>query len=410
VVQKPELLAPAGSLEKLKTAVVYGADAVYAGGEEFSLRAGAANFNYDEIEEGVRFAHERGSAVYITVNVFARNHDFEKLAKYLRFLSEAGVDGVIISDPGILALVREVAPDLPIHLSTQGNTTNLAAVRFWERFGVRRVVLARELSLSEIRDIAAGTKVELEVFVHGAMCISYSGRCLLSNYFTGRDANRGDCAQSCRWRYFLMEEKRPGQYFPVEEDDRGSYILSSRDLCLIKHLPELMSAGVKSFKIEGRNKSIHYVATVVKTYREAIDTYLHDKEGSAQFWFNPAWLEEISKVSNREYTTGFLFGHPGAEGQNYGGEQYQRPYAFVGVVRDCDSTGMAVVEQRNKFVRGDRLEVFPPRGNGFTQEVNIMYDEEGCKINSAPHPRQLIKMRLARPVPPYTILRRQKGG
>lgn len=406
---KPELLAPAGNLEKLKTAVVYGADAVYAGGKEFSLRAGAGNFDREDIIEGVQFAHARKKAVYIAVNVFARNQDFEKLPEYLRFLSKAGVDGIIISDPGMLALARDIIPEMPVHLSTQANTTNLASARFWERLGVHRVVLARELSLFEIREIAAGTQAELEVFVHGAMCISYSGRCLLSNYFTGRDANRGDCAQSCRWRYYLMEEKRPGQYFPVEEDERGSYILSSRELCLIEHLPLLIDAGVRSFKIEGRNKSIHYVATVTKAYREALDAYFASIDKPKGYQFNPEWLKEIGKVSNREYTTGFLFGHPGPEGQNYGGELYRRPYSFVGVVRDCSENGVAVVEQRNKFVRGEQVEIFTPRGKGFMQKIQDMYDEEGREIEAAPHPRQLVKMHLKQPVPPYSILRRPRA-
>lgn len=351
---KPELLAPAGDLEKLKAAVLYGADAVYLGGRHFGLRAGAGNFGEEEMAEGVRFAHAEGARVYVTVNIFAHNRDLETLPGYLESIRAAGVDGVIVSDPGVVELVKRLHPDLPIHLSTQANTTNWAAARFWEEQGVARIVLARELSLDEIKEIRERVGVELEIFVHGAMCIAYSGRCLLSNYLTGRDANRGDCAQSCRWRYALMEEKRPGEYLAVEEDGRGTYILGSRDLCLIEYIPELVRAGVDSFKIEGRMKSVNYVAGVVKAYREALDAYLRDPEN---YRFDPAWLEEISKVSHRRYTTGFLFGDPGPSGQHYEGEIYRRSHAFVGLVRDYDgSAGMALVEQRNRFAVGDEIE------------------------------------------------------
>jgi putative protease len=399
-----ELLAPAGDLEKLKIAILYGADAVYLGGRHFGLRAGAGNFEQDELIEGVNFAHAKGAKVYVTVNIFAHNPDLELIPGYLASLVEAGVDGVIMSDPGLVGLARSLHPELPVHLSTQANTTNWAAARFWRDRGVARIVLARELSLEEIKEISERVRIDLEVFVHGAMCMAYSGRCLLSNYLTGRDANRGDCAQSCRWQYALQEEKRPGEYFPVEEDERGTYILSSRDLCLIEHIPALVGAGVNSFKIEGRMKSANYVAGVVRTYRAALDAYQKDRHS---YRFDPAWLEAIGKVSHRNYTTGFMFGSPGAAGQHYGAGIYQRSHIFVGLVRDYDhSTGLALVEQRNRFAVGDSLEVMVPDGNDFIQKTTEIIDAEGCPVEAAPHPRQLVKVPFDRPVPPYTIIRK----
>ncbi|MFA4886243.1 MAG: U32 family peptidase [Desulfotomaculaceae bacterium] len=401
---KIELLAPAGDLEKLKVAVLYGADAVYLGGRHFGLRAGAGNFSEEELVEGVRFAHAKGVQVYVTVNIFAHNRDLEGLPAYLETIREAGADAVIVSDPGMIDLIRRLHPDLSIHLSTQANTTNWAAACFWEKLGVDRIVLARELSLAEIKQIREKVKLELEIFVHGAMCISYSGRCLLSNYFTGRDANRGDCAQSCRWRYALVEEKRPGEYLAIEEDGRGSYILGSRDLCLIEHLPELVKAGVNSFKIEGRMKSVNYVAGVVKVYREALDAYLADPE---HYLFNPSWREEISKVSHRSYTTGFLFGSPGVSGQHYEGEIYRRSRAFVGLVRDYDcASGMALVEQRNRFAVGDEVEILVPRGSNFSQKITKIIDEEGNSVEAAPHPQQIVRVPVDRVVLEYAILRK----
>ena len=399
-----ELLAPAGDLEKLKIAILYGADAVYLGGRQFGLRAGAGNFEQEQLVEGVRFAHARAARVYVTVNIFAHNPDLELMPDYLAAILEAGVDGVIMSDPGLVDLVRKLHPGLPVHLSTQANTTNWAAARFWQELGVVRIVLARELSLDEIKEINARVQVDLEVFVHGAMCMAYSGRCLLSNYLTGRDANRGDCAQSCRWQYALQEEKRPGEYFPVEEDDRGTYILSSRDLCLIEHIPALVGAGVNSFKIEGRMKSANYVAGVVRTYRAALDTYQKDPHS---YRFDPAWLEAIGKVSHRNYTTGFMFGSPGAAGQHYGAGIYQRSHIFVGLVRDYDhSTGLALVEQRNRFAVGDLLEVMVPDGNDFIQKITEIIDAEGLLVEAAPHPRQWVKVPFDRPVSPYAIIRK----
>jgi putative protease len=399
-----ELLAPAGDLEKLKIAILYGADAVYLGGRHFGLRAGAGNFGQDELLEGVRFAHTRGAKVYVTVNIFAHNPDLELIPDYLASLVEAGVDGVIMSDPGLVEIARTSYPDLPVHLSTQANTTNWATARFWSRLGVSRIILARELSLDEIREIKERVQVELEVFVHGAMCMAYSGRCLLSNYLTGRDANRGDCAQSCRWQYTLLEEKRPGEYFPVEEDARGTYILSSKDLCLIEHIPELAGAGINSFKIEGRMKSANYVAGVVKAYRAALDAYQKDP---LNYRFNPAWLADIGKVSHRNYTTGFMFGRPGASGQHYGTGIYERSHVFAGLVRDYDqSTGLALVEQRNRFVVGDLMEVLVPGGSDFNQKITKIIDDEGRLVEAAPHPRQIIKIPFDRPVPQYSILRK----
>lgn len=399
-----ELLAPAGDLEKLKIAILYGADAVYLGGRHFGLRAGAGNFEHDELVEGVQYAHTFGARVYVTVNIFAHNPDLELIPEYLGSIVEAGVDGVIMSDPGLVDLTRTLYPDLPVHLSTQANITNWASARFWSGLGVSRIVLARELSLAEIKEISQRVQIDLEVFVHGAMCMAYSGRCLLSNYLTGRDANRGDCAQSCRWQYALQEEKRPGEYFPVEEDARGTYILSSRDLCLLEHIPELVGAGVKSFKIEGRMKSANYVAGVVKAYRAALDAYQKD---SPSYRFEPAWLEDIGKVSHRNYTTGFMFGSPGASGQHYGTGIYQRSHTFAGLVRDYEpGTGLALVEQRNRFAVGDLLEVLVPGGSDFIQKVAKIIDDAGRQVEAAPHPRQMVKVPFDRPVPPYSIIRK----
>lgn len=399
-----ELLAPAGDLEKLKIAILYGADAVYLGGRHFGLRAGAGNFEQDELVEGVRFAHARGAKVYVTVNIFAHNQDLELIPDYLGTIVDAGADGVIMSDPGLVEMAGNLYPGLPVHLSTQANMTNWAAARFWARLGVSRIVLARELSLEEIREINKRVQVDLEVFVHGAMCMAYSGRCLISNYLTGRDANRGDCAQSCRWQYTLMEEKRPGEYFPVEEDARGTYIMSSKDLCLIEHIPELIGAGIKSFKIEGRMKSANYVAGVVKAYRAALDAFHKNPQG---YRFDPVWLEDIGKVSHRNYTTGFMFGRPGAAAQHYGKGIYQRSHIFAGLVRDYDpGEGLALVEQRNRFAVGDLLEVLAPGDTDFTQKVTKIIDEEGQLVEAAPHPRQLIRIPFDRPVPQYSIIRK----
>ncbi|MFZ5633066.1 MAG: peptidase U32 family protein [Bacillota bacterium] len=402
--KRPELLAPAGNMEKLRAAVVYGADAVYLGGPQYGLRVGAENFTLDRLPLAVNYAHRHKVKVYVTVNIFAHNRDFQGLREYIGTLREIGADGLIVADPGILHLVRRNFPGLPVHLSTQANTTNTAAATFWEAQGVSRIVLARELSLAEIREIREKVKVQLEVFVHGAMCISYSGRCLLSKYMTGRDANLGDCAQACRWRYALMEEKRPGEYFPVFEDERGSYILSSRDLCLLSRLPDLAGAGIDSFKIEGRVKSIHYVATVVKVYREAIDRLVENTEG---FAVDPGWWNELGKVSNRDYTAGFLSGDAALAGHGDVDGIYRRNCTFVGLVKGYHPGRKVVeVEQRNRFFRGETLEVLSPGCPNRTLKVETMLDQDGRSLDQAPHPCQTVFIPTDQPVKEFSLLRR----
>jgi len=404
MLNRPELLAPAGNMEKLKVAVVYGADAVYLGGHRYGLRAGSDNFTLEEMAGAVAFAHERKVKVYVTVNIFAHNRDFRGLGEYVGALEEMGVDGIIVADPGIFHLVRTEAPGLPVHLSTQANTTNASAAAFWEVQGVSRIVLARENSLDEIREIREKVGVGLEVFIHGAMCISYSGRCLLSKYMTGRDANLGDCSHSCRWRYHLTEEKRPGQFFPVMEDGRGTYILSSRDLCLLSHLSELAGAGVNSFKIEGRIKSVHYVATVVKVYREAIDRMM---ENPGEFQVDSRWLQELGKVSNRDYTTGFLSGDGVLSGHGDVQGIYNRNCSFVGMVRRYHpDRGIMEVEQRNRFFRGETLELLRPSGPVESLCVSHLTDQEGNAVDSAPHPCQILYIPSETPVEEYSMLRR----
>ena len=404
--RKPELLAPAGDLEKLIMAVRYGADAVYIGGRAYGLRAAAGNFSREEMAEGINYAHAHGAKVYVTVNIFAHNRHLAGLPAYLRELVGLGADAVLISDPGVLSIAKETVPGLPVHISTQANPTNWAAVRFWAAHGAERAVLARELSLAEIREIKEKVDIQLEAFVHGAMCISYSGRCLMSSYMTGRSANLGECAQPCRWRYALVEEKRPGQYFPVEEDEKGSYIFNSMDLCMIEHIPELIQSGIDSFKIEGRMKSVHYVATVVSAYRKAIDAYIADPAG---YSFNPEWMEEIRKVSHREYTTGFFLGRENFRGESTETSKYRRDYDFVGVVRQyLPGQGAVVIEQRNKFGIGDELEITGPQTPLFLQKVAAMTDEEGQAIEAAPHPQQTVVMPVDRPVKPLDMLRREK--
>lgn len=404
-----ELLAPAGDLEKLKTAILYGADAVYFGGEMFSLRAGAGNLSIEEMKEGIAFAHERGKRCYLTVNIFAHNEDIEPLTTYLEQIKDLGLDAFIVSDPGIVDLIQEVVPGAEIHLSTQANMTNYRTAGFWHKMGVKRLVLARELTLPEIRQIRENIpqEMEIEAFVHGAMCISYSGRCLLSNFMIERDANRGMCAHPCRWKYALVEEKRPGEYYPVEEDQRGTYILNSRDLCMIEHIPDIVNAGIMSAKIEGRMKSIFYVATVVHAYRKAIDAYFTDPEG---YSFDQSWMTELKKVSHREFTTGFYFHQPTNLDQNYQTSAYTREYSFVGLVKEYDEkTGFALVEQRNKMTVGEEIEIFGPDIDYFTQNITAMMDAESGEIlESAPHPQQLLKMKMDYPVKPHYILRKKK--
>jgi putative protease len=404
-VKKPELLAPAGNLEKLEVALAYGADAVYFGGKMFGLRAFSDNFDEDEIAAGIAMAHRAGKKAYVTVNVFAHNDDLAALPAFLAFIQASGADAAIVADPGVWRLARETAPALPIHISTQANTTNWSTALFWQALGVRRVVLAREISLADIELIRSKTTLELEAFVHGAMCVSYSGRCLLSNYLTGRDANRGECAQPCRWRYRLEEETRPGQYLPVTEDERGTYIFNSKDLCLLARLPELAASGLNSFKIEGRMKSVHYVATVVKVYRQALDAWSADPGG---YTVREEWLAELAKVSHRPYTTGFYFGRTGADDQIYGQTTYSQNYDFVGLVRSYDAaSSLALVEQRNNMKVGEEVEVFQPQGESFRQIIGEMYDAEGNAITVAPHPQQLVHIPLSRPVTALSMLRRQ---
>lgn len=408
--KKLELLAPAGDLEKLKTAVLYGADAVYFGGESFSLRAGAGNLSVREMKEGIEFAHARGCKCHLALNIYAHNEDLEPLDKYLDTIKDIGIDAFIVSDPGVICTLKEKIPDAEIHLSTQANMTNYRTARFWYEQGVKRIVLARELTLKEIRKLrdALPDDLELEAFVHGAMCISYSGRCLLSNFMIERDANRGMCAHPCRWKYSLVEEKRPGEYYPVEEDGRGTYILNSRDLCMIDHIKEMAEAGVTSFKIEGRMKSMFYVATVTGSYRKAIDAYMKDPEG---FTPDPSYMRELKKVSHREFTTGFYFDKPTNKDQNYQTSAYTRDYSFIGKVLDYDAeTGLALVEQRNKMDKGDRIEVFGPHKDFFEQTLDYMTDEEGTPIGSAPHPQQKVYIKMMQPVEADFILRKEKKG
>lgn len=401
---KPELLAPAGSLEKGKIALLYGADAIYLGGKAFGLRAFAANFSLQEIKEIVAFAHALGKRVYVTVNIFPHNEDLKELPAYLQELAQAKVDALLISDLGIWSIARQTIPDMPLHVSTQANTCNWAAVAAWEQMGASRVVLARELSLTEISEIGQRAKAELEVFVHGAMCISYSGRCLLSSYFTGRDGNRGACAQVCRWEFSLKEKNRPGENFAIAEDERGSYVLNSKDLCLIDYLPALLKSGVASFKLEGRMKSVHYVATVVSVYRKAIDACAANPE---HYTVPPQWREELEKVSHRPYTTGFAVQKPEADGQVYTTSSYEQTHDFVGIVLAYDAKNKrALVEQRNNMRAGQVLEVLTPQGEIFPLRLQAMQNEDGANINVAPHAQMHFTIACDRPLPPQALLRR----
>ncbi|MFA6075234.1 MAG: U32 family peptidase [Negativicutes bacterium] len=401
---KVELLAPAGNLEKLKFACLFGADAVYIGGKQFGLRAYSDNFNDADFIEGLAFAHSMEKLVYVTVNAYLRNNELEELPEYLRKLESFGVDAIIVADPGVMLIARSVTPNLPIHISTQANTVNYAAVELWQQLGAERVVMARELTLDEITVICAKTTMNIECFVHGAMCVSYSGRCLLSNYLTGRDSNRGGCTQPCRWKYSLVEEQRPGQYFPVTEDERGTYIFNSRDLCMIEHIPALINSGIYSFKIEGRMKSAYYVATVTNAYRRAIDAYYNGKYDDA---FAVQLLSELNKISHREYSNGFYFDNPGAAGQIYDNSSYQQSHDFVGIVLNYDITsGFATIEQRNNIKRGETVEFFQPNGPTFSQTLLEMYDDIGQPIHVAPHPQQIFTVRVEHSVEPNTLMRR----
>ena len=405
---KLELLAPAGDMEKLKTAVDFGADAVYFGGEMFSLRAGAGNLSVPEIEKAMDWMHERGAKGYMTVNIYPHNGDILPLMDYISKIRHIPVDAFLVSDPGVMGLLREQIPDAEIHLSTQANTTNYLSAAFWAAQGVKRIVAAREVSLEELAVMRENlpADIELEAFVHGAMCISYSGRCLLSNFMAGRDANRGACTHPCRWKYSLVEEQRPGEYYPVEEDDRGSYIMNSRDLCMIDRIPDLADAGVYSLKIEGRMKSMYYVATVVSAYRAAMDAYLADPAG---YRFDPAWYDELCKASHREFTHGFYYNKPTDKDQNYLTSDYIRDYSFVGLVRDTDEkSDLTTVEQRNKFSVGDTVEIFGPHTAYWEETIEEMYDEDGEPVESAPHPQQILRIRFKRTPGEGFIIRKKK--
>lgn len=408
--RKTELLIPAGSLDVLKTAVIYGADAVYIGGEAFGLRAKAKNFTNKEIREGIAFAHEHGVKVYITANILAHNDDLPGVEAYFEELKEIGPDALIISDPGVFAIARRVLPEMEIHISTQANNTNYGTYRFWYELGAKRVVTARELSLKEIKEIRnqIPEDMEIESFIHGAMCISYSGRCLLSNFMTGRDANQGACTHPCRWKYSIVEEKRPGEYMPVYENERGTFIFNSKDLCMVDHIPEMIDAGIDSFKIEGRMKTALYVATVARAYRKAIDDYLKDPK---LYEANLAWYrEEIAKCVNREFTTGFYFGKPDASAQIYENSTYVKDYTYLGTVVSVDGRGYARIEQKNKFSVGETIEVMKPDGRNLEAVVSAIYDEEGNPQESAPHARQMVDVDLGIEMEEYDILRRCESG
>lgn len=404
--RKVELLAPAGDLERLKIAFTYGADAVYLGGEIFGMRSAAKNFSKEDMIEGVKFAHERGKQVFVTINIIPRSNEFEQLKDYLLELNEIGVDAVIVSDPGVFATVKEIIPNMEIHISTQASTTNSGGANFWYNHGAKRVVMARELSFKEIKELRDNTPedMDIEAFIHGAMCMSYSGKCVISNYTTGRDANRGSCAQSCRWKYTLMEENSQGEYESVIEGIDSSFFFNSKDLCMIEYIPEIFESGITSLKIEGRMKTAYYVATTVRAYRMAIDTYYADPEN----WkFNPMWLDELKKGSHRDYSTGFFFDRPDANSHNYKSASYIRNYDFIGIVRaNKDESGLVTVEQRNKMNVGDKIEVIGPFKETMFTSIEEMYNEDGEPIESAPHARQIVKLKLGIDVEKDYILRK----
>lgn len=404
----PELLVPASSLEVLQVAVIFGADAVYIGGEAFGLRAKAKNFSKEDMSEGVRFAHEHGVKVYVTANILAHNQDLEGVRKYFEELREIGPDALIISDPGVYQIAKEVCPEIERHISTQANNTNYGTYQFWYQMGAKRVVTARELSLEEIREIRSRIPkdMEIETFIHGAMCISYSGRCLLSNYLTGRDSNQGACTHPCRWKYSVMEESRPGEYFPVYENERGTFIFNSKDLCMIEHIPDLINAGIDSFKIEGRMKTALYVATVARTYRKAIDDYLKDP---ALYEENMSWYQEqISNCTYRQFTTGFFYGKPTQEAQIYDNNTYIKEYTYLGIVGETNEEGKYCISQRNKFSVGEQIEVMKPNGDNIEATVKSIQDEEGNQMESAPHPKQILYIDLGIKLDRYDILRRKE--
>lgn len=409
--RKPELLIPASSLEVLRIAVMFGADAVYIGGEAFGLRAKAKNFSKEEMAEGIRFAHEHNVKVYVTANILAHNKDLDGAAEYFKELKDLGgnaPDALIISDPGMFSIAKEVWPEVEIHISTQANNTNWRTYQFWWGQGAKRVVSARELSLQEIKEIRAHIPddMEIESFIHGAMCISYSGRCLLSNYFTGRDANQGACTHPCRWKYAVVEEKRPGEYLPVYENERGTYIFNSKDLCMIEHIPELIDAGIDSLKIEGRMKTALYVATVARTYRKAMDDFFESEE---KYRANMQWYQdEISKCTYRQFTTGFYFGKPDENTQIYDSNTYINEYIYLGIVEGTDKKGVQIT-QRNKFCVGDAIEIMKPDGRNLEVRVETITNEEGEAMESCPHPQQKLWVKLTAEAERFDILRVKKA-
>ncbi len=406
--KKPELLAPAGNLERLKTAITFGADAVYAGGEMFSMRSAAKNFSSDDLKRARELTLSNNKKLYIAVNIIPHNRDLEELPAYLEELADLSPDGLIVSDLGVFSMAKELAPNIPLHISTQANNTNAKSFTAWHELGATRVVCARELSFDEIKEIRQQIPeaLEIEAFVHGAMCISYSGRCLLSGYMTGRDSNQGNCAHPCRWNYSLMEEQRPNEYYPVYENERGTFIFNSKDLCMIEYIPQLIESGIDSLKLEGRVKTEYYVATVVKTYREAIDRYFENPE---KFQTDPYWLEALSKVSNRHYTTGFYLGKPDESAQNYETSAYVRTYDVVAVVTGYDeATGDVILEQRNRFFSGDELEAVVPFEKSFAFKADNLRDISGNPLDVAPHPRQEIRLNIGRKLPEMSLFRKLK--
>ena len=405
----PELLIPASSLEVLKTAVIFGADAVYIGGEAFGLRAKAKNFSMEEMREGIEFAHARDVKVYVTANILAHNSDLPEVRKYFQELKSVKPDALIIADPGVFDIAKEVCPEIDRHISTQANNTNYGTYNFWYRQGASRVVSARELSMQELKELRANIPddLEIETFIHGAMCISYSGRCLLSNYFTGRDANRGACTHPCRWKYAVVEKTRPGEYMPVYENERGTYIFNSKDLCMIEHIPELIDAGIDSLKIEGRMKTALYVATVARTYRKAIDDYQKDPQ---LYRKNMPWyLDQISNCTYRKFTTGFFFGKPDDSAQIYDSNTYVKDYTYLGIVGETGD-GMCRIEQRNKFSVGETIEIMKPDGRNVEVTVERILNEEGGEQESAPHSKQVLYVKLSECPEKYDILRRAENS
>lgn len=405
----PELLIPASSLEVLKTAVIFGADAVYIGGEAFGLRAKAKNFSMEEMREGIEFAHEHDVKVYVTANILAHNSDLPEVRKYFEELKELKPDALIIADPGVFDIAKEVCPEIERHISTQANNTNYGTYNFWYRQGASRVVSARELSMKELKELRANIPedLEIETFIHGAMCISYSGRCLLSNYFTGRDANRGACTHPCRWKYAVVEETRPGEYMPVYENERGTYIFNSKDLCMIEHIPELIDAGIDSLKIEGRMKTALYVATVARTYRKAIDDYQKDPELYRQNM--PWYLDQISNCTYRKFTTGFFFGKPDDDAQIYDSNTYVKDYTYLGIVGGTEG-GLCRIEQRNKFSVGETIEIMKPDGRNVEVTVERIVNEDGEEQESAPHSKQVLYVKLSECPEKFDILRRAENS